>query len=281
VTEPTVILPRAGEVIGDSPERRVEILSERDGLHVTWSRFGPGRDGADPHIHRRHADVFYVLDGELTVRLGPEDEQVPLPAGSLARVPPLVVHGFRNASDADVRYLNFHAPGTGFADYMRALRDRTTPSFDQEDPPPDGGRSPAEAKIDGATVLTGTDGLLIALLADTPELAIADLRLGTADDGPGTAAHIHARHDESLYVLEGEIAVTSNGDARRLAAGTWATLPAGVAHAVAAAPGSGRARFLEVHAPNLGFGAYLRALHTGAGPGAAAAAAGFDREPAT
>jgi mannose-6-phosphate isomerase-like protein (cupin superfamily) len=109
--EPTVIPPGGGEVLGDSPDRRVEILSDHAALHATWSRFGPRRDGADLHVHRRHTDLFYVLEGELTVRLGPEGESVVAPAGTLARVPPLVVHGFRNGSDAELRYLNFHAPG--------------------------------------------------------------------------------------------------------------------------------------------------------------------------
>ncbi len=140
VSEPAVIPPGGGEVVGDSPERRVEILCDHDALHATWSRFGPGREGADLHVHRRHTDIFYVLAGELTVRLGPEGEEVVARAGTLARVPPLVVHGFRNASDAELRYLNFHAPGTGFADYMRALRDGRTLSYDQEPPPADGGR---------------------------------------------------------------------------------------------------------------------------------------------
>jgi mannose-6-phosphate isomerase-like protein (cupin superfamily) len=126
------------ELIGDSPDRRVEILLEHDALHVTWSRFGPGRNGADPHIHRRHTDMFYVLDGELTLRL--ESGEVTAPAGTLVTIPPLVVHGFRNGSDADMRYLNIHAPGTGFADYMRGLRDGVKVPFDQEPPPSDGTR---------------------------------------------------------------------------------------------------------------------------------------------
>ena len=45
-------------MIGDAPDRRVEILSDHDALHATWSRFGPHRDGADLHIHRRHTDLF-------------------------------------------------------------------------------------------------------------------------------------------------------------------------------------------------------------------------------
>src|SRR5262245_30710582 len=121
-----------GEIIGDSPERRVEILSEDDTVHATWSRFGPGRDGADLHVHRHHSDLFYVLDGELTVKLGPDGDEVVVPAGSVARVPPMVVHGFRNGSDADVVYLNFHAPGPGFADYMRGLREKPRVPFRQD-----------------------------------------------------------------------------------------------------------------------------------------------------
>lgn len=64
-----------------------------------------------------------MLEGELTVRLGLEGECVVVPANTLARVPPLVVHGFRNGGDAELRYLNFQAPGHAFADYLRALRD--------------------------------------------------------------------------------------------------------------------------------------------------------------
>jgi mannose-6-phosphate isomerase-like protein (cupin superfamily) len=135
------------ELIGDSPDRRLEILCERDALHATWSRFAPGRAGADLHVHRHHTDVFYVIDGELTIRLGVEDERVVARSGTLVLVPAMVVHGFLNASDADMRYLNLHAPGLGFADYLRALRDGRPTSFDQEPPPADGIRPTSEAII--------------------------------------------------------------------------------------------------------------------------------------
>ena len=61
-----------------------------------------------------HSDLFYVLEGELTVRLGAGGRGGGRsPAGSVAHVPPNVVHGFRNASDADVGYLNFHGRASG------------------------------------------------------------------------------------------------------------------------------------------------------------------------
>ena len=143
MSEPIVIPPGGGEVIGDTSRRRVEILSDDPSLNATWSRFGRRSVGADLHVHRDHVDLFYVLEGELTVRLGIEDEPVAVPTGTLARVPPLVVHGFRNRTDADMTYLNFHTPGQRFSDYLRALRDGRELSYDQHDPPEDGGVDPS------------------------------------------------------------------------------------------------------------------------------------------
>ena len=219
-----VVPPREGEVIGDAPDRRVEMLSDVDPLHATWSRFGPRRAGANLHVHRLHSDLFYVLAGELTVKLGPDGDESVAPAGTLARVPPHVVHGFRNGSDAELRYLNFHAPGQGFADYMRGLSD-----FDQFDPPEDGGRPASEAALgDGDGVLCDVDEIGIAVLT------------GSAD------AHVHREHVQSLYVLEGELVVNEI----RATEGTWLQIPAGLAHAV-----SGSARYLDVHTPSFGVGA--------------------------
>jgi quercetin dioxygenase-like cupin family protein len=262
----TVIRPGRGEVVGDSPDRRVEILSDHDALHATWSRFGPGRAGADLHVHRRHTDLFYVLDGELTVRLGLADDAVVAPAGTLARVPPLVVHGFRNGSDKELRYLTFHAPGVGFADYMRALRDGRTQAYDQEPPPPDGIRRASEAVVGGNEF--AADGAV--LLADVDAIAVAEVRR------PSPVPHVHRRHVESLYVLEGELAVTVGERSLRAEAGSWVQVPAGVPHTVACRE---PARFLDVHTPSCGFGAFLRALQDTGDEEPAAARAGFDQAP--
>jgi mannose-6-phosphate isomerase-like protein (cupin superfamily) len=276
VSEPIVIPPGGGEVVGDAPDRRVEILADDEAICATWSRFGPRRDGADLHVHRRHTDLFYVLQGELTVRLGPAGDGVAAPAGTLARVPPLVVHGFRNGTDAELRYLNFHAPGRRFADYMRALRDGRTFVYDQEDPPADGGRPASEAAVGGDGFVAERPGLRVALLADTDEIGVAASTW--SDGGAAPAPHVHRRHVECLYVLEGELALAAGGHERRAAAGAWVQVPAGVPHAIGPA-GSGPLRVLEVHAPGGGFGAYVRALAEGRDDEAAAARAAFDQDP--
>jgi mannose-6-phosphate isomerase-like protein (cupin superfamily) len=277
VSEPTVIPPGAGEVVGDSPERRVEILSDHDALHATWSRFGPWREGADLHVHHRHTDIFYVLEGELTIRLGARGDGVVVPTGTLARVPPLVVHGFRNGSDAEVRYLNLHAPGEGFAAFMRALRDGRTFSYDQRPPPHDGGRPTTEAVVGGHGFVAERPGLRVVLLADVEAIGISET---WRDRGsPSPPPHLHRRHAEAFYVLDGELVLMADDREFRAEAGSWVQVPPGVPHTVSF-PGSEPVRFLNLHTPSCGFGAFLRALHNAGDEGLAVARAAFDQEPA-
>ncbi|MGH2968534.1 MAG: cupin domain-containing protein [Solirubrobacteraceae bacterium] len=273
MSEPTVIRPGEGEVIGDSPDRRVEILSDHDALHATLSRFGPRREGAELHVHRRHTDLFYVLQRDLTVRLGPEGEDVVVPSGRLARVPPLVVHGFRNGSDAELRYLNLHAPGQGFADYMRAMRVGRTLAYDREPPPPDGGRPATEAVVGGSELLADR----VVLLADVEEIGISEA-WGDRGDSPPPLHH-HRSHAESFYVLEGELELTAGDRELRAAAGAWVQVPPGIPHTFSSS-GSEPVRFLNLHTPSCGFGAFLRALHDAGDEELAAAHAAFDQQPA-
>jgi mannose-6-phosphate isomerase-like protein (cupin superfamily) len=275
--EATVIPVGSGEVVGDSPERRVEILCDHDALHATWSRFAAGREGADLHVHRRHTDLFYVLDGELTVRLGTGGEGVVVPAGTLARVPPLVVHGFRNGSDADVLYLNLHAPGQGFAAFLRALRDGRNLTYDQEPPPADGGRPVTEAVVGGHLFVSERPGRRTVLLADADAIGVAEVRLDPW--GPSVPPHVHDDHAESLFVLEGEVALTAGRRELRVEAGSLAQVPQGDPHSLSF-PGSGTAHYLEMHTPSRGFGAFVRALHDAEDEQAGADNAAFDLRPA-
>jgi mannose-6-phosphate isomerase-like protein (cupin superfamily) len=173
-----VLPPGGGEVVGDAPDRRVEILCEVDFVHVTWTRMGPWRDGADLHVHREHTDVFYVLEGSLGLKLA--DGEAVVGPGTFVRVPPMVAHGFRNADSSELRYLNFHAPGTGFADYMRGLGRGERVPFDQEPPPASGVRPASEIMMVGGGVTVG--GLSLADV-DAVDDAFAAYVLEGADAG--------------------------------------------------------------------------------------------------
>ena len=264
-----------GDIVRDAPESRLEILSGRDELHATWTRFGPHRDGATPHVHREHCDLFYVLDGELTLIVGPDQAERALGPGTLALAPPLVVHGFRNASDGELRYLNFHAPGGGFAPYLRGEQ----PGFDSFDPPEDGGRPASDAYVGTGEVLSDRPGFSVALLCDVDEIAIVDVTSVPGGSAPTPPLHVHERHVESFYVIAGELAFTAGGEELRASAGAWVQVPPNVPHSFAPA-GSEPARYVNVHTPSRGFGEFTRAiLAARTDEELTAARAAFDQKP--
>src|SRR5262249_14723779 len=76
----------------------------------------PGFPGPPLHRHREMVDMFFVVDGELTMRIG--DETLQLPLGGVALVAPGTPHTFSNPGSEPVRYLNVNSPG-GFEQYFR------------------------------------------------------------------------------------------------------------------------------------------------------------------
>jgi mannose-6-phosphate isomerase-like protein (cupin superfamily) len=151
-----VLSPEDVRPVSDrSPARVVKILLESEALDVTWSHFGPHEAGAAPHVHRAHEDLFYVLDGEVTITIGPDREKLTAAAGTLVCIPPGIVHGFANESDEAMCYLNIHAPSMGFAAYLRGAND----DFDQHEPPADGGRPTSDAIVAHGDVNVRTDNV--------------------------------------------------------------------------------------------------------------------------
>jgi mannose-6-phosphate isomerase-like protein (cupin superfamily) len=210
--------------------------------------------------------------------LGIADEGVVVPTGTLARVPPLVVHGFRNTSDMYVSYLNLHAPGRGFADFLRGLRDGRDLAYDQHPPPSDGGRPVTDAAVGNEELVADRPGLRVALLADVDEIGASETRgdLG----GASPPSHIHRAHVESFYVLEGELTFTVAGAERRARPGSWVQVPPGVPHTFTS-PANTIVRFLDIHTPSCGYGTFLRGLHTArTDDELTAARAAFDQVPA-
>lgn len=85
---------------------------------LSETTIGPGFPGPPPHRHDRLHDMFYVLDGVLTMGVGGHLHQ--LEAGTFVCVPPGVTHTFSNTSERPVRFLNFNTPA-GWENYMRDL----------------------------------------------------------------------------------------------------------------------------------------------------------------
>jgi quercetin dioxygenase-like cupin family protein len=115
--------PGEGERHGAGGNSAVIIKAsgeETDGsFFLSETTIDPGFPGPPPrHRHERLHDMFYVLDGVLTMRLGDETHQIG--PGTFVCVPPGVTHTFSNTSDSPVRFLNFNTPA-GWENYMRDL----------------------------------------------------------------------------------------------------------------------------------------------------------------
>jgi mannose-6-phosphate isomerase-like protein (cupin superfamily) len=249
-----------GEVITDREHREAIILAARDDITITWYRLAPGERGPEPHVHHEHTDAFYVLDGELSFVLGPDRERISLAAGGLVAAPPNVVHTFVNESGAEVRFLNLHTPDGGFAAYMRARRDGDrSASFDSFDPPPDGGLPLSEAVVsgpdEGERLVSGNR--VAVLKGVLPHICFSEFELDGSFGGPDL--HHHDAQVDSFYILEGDVEMTIE-DARHVAGPeTLASVPRGVRHTFAH-PTPGKARLLNIHAPDGGFGEFLRRI---------------------
>lgn len=94
---------------------------DTDGLCTVWEgRVPPGTVGAGPHYHRERDEFFYVLSGELVLRIG--DERHPARAGTFAFVPRNTIHGFHNASTESASLLVMHHPA-GFEQFLEELQE--------------------------------------------------------------------------------------------------------------------------------------------------------------
>ena len=135
------------EVILEGGERAISILVALENVTITEARCPAGQTVAGPHVHGRHTDAFYVIEGELTFVVGRESETITISAGGLVAVPPGVAHSFRNAGDRTARWLTIHAPDGGFAAFMRGVRDGIDVDWDIAAVPADGGAPARRATV--------------------------------------------------------------------------------------------------------------------------------------
>ncbi|GBF04286.1 cupin [Deinococcus aerius] len=86
------------------------------------NRLPPGSPGPRPHLHRSHEEVFYVLEGELTVRVGPQT--IRAPAGSFVVIPRGTVHQPSNPGPHPAHVLLLFSPGGMDDFFLEAARGR-------------------------------------------------------------------------------------------------------------------------------------------------------------
>jgi quercetin dioxygenase-like cupin family protein len=245
-----------GEAITDKPNRELRLLCAHPLLTLCWLRYGAGERGANPHFHREHSDAFYVLDGQVTVRLGPELEPVIATPGTLVVIPAGVVHAFDNDGPGEARFLDFHASDGGFARYLRTGEEE---GFDSYDPPEDGGRPISDAVVrragEGELLEFGPSTLLMKAEDGDGDgtFYLGETTLGTF---PGPPPHLHERHLDSFFVLEGTLSLRLGDETVAAPAGSYAYVPPGNVHTFSN-PGESTVRVLNIMAPG-GFEQYLK-----------------------
>jgi quercetin dioxygenase-like cupin family protein len=246
VTETSLLAPGGGEDIGG----RLQIKCDLEPLAFTDT---VGSSRTSPHVHETHVDAFWVLEPGFTVGIG--DEEIGLEPGDFALVPPGLVHYFHAR---DSRWLNLHAPNSGFAEYLRSGAD-----FDNRDAADGDNRRVADAILrrgdEGELIDLGPGARgRIKLGADDAigSATLVDFELGPESEGP--PAHLHRGITDSFFVLEGTLKVRLGEEIHQVPAGGYAVVPPGNVHTIAN-PHAEPVRFLNLSAPS-GLDRYLREL---------------------
>jgi quercetin dioxygenase-like cupin family protein len=207
-----------------------------------------GRNRATPHIHRRHADAFYVLEGTI------EFAGKPLPAGGFGLAPAEIVHWF---VAEEARLLNVHAPGRWWRHRFEGTTDNETiDSFD----PPEGATGEPLVLPPGAGEALEADDRVLRIKAARPELCLFEFDAAAGYVGP--RPHLHREHVDAFYVLEGALAFELDGEHHLAEQGVFVAATPGVVHTFRNA-GDARVRFLNLHAPGMRFDEYLRRQDAG------------------
>lgn len=109
------------------------------GALAFWESRMPAGSSPPLHIHTREDEAFYVLDGELTFRVG--DEQVVVGPGAFVWGPRGVPHQYRVDSPI-ARLLTIFVPGGG--EELFFAMSRPADSLTMPPPSDDGGLAPEQ-----------------------------------------------------------------------------------------------------------------------------------------
>jgi quercetin dioxygenase-like cupin family protein len=279
---------QAGERITGEGALGVTLLADTEHFGAVEVRSEPGGIAPPLHLHARHAECFFVLEGELTFRL--EDRELVTTPGTWVFIPQDVVHTFSVTGDAPARFLGIHTPSCGFGAFVRGLQAATSEeelrdvraAFDQQ-PAPEyatgdpglvvvrrsggdsgvGSTEPHRRRLAGAgtgeAIGDRTERRRATLLVDTDELTVTEFFYGPGERG--AQPHVHHHHSDAFLVLEGELTFSMR-EPLRGPAGTLVVFPPNVVHGFDN-DGAESALFYNFHMPATGFGEYLRGRNPG------------------
>jgi quercetin dioxygenase-like cupin family protein len=220
--------------------------------------------GPPPHVHAHEDEMFYILQGELT--LIREDTTFAAGPGTAVFLPRGKVHTFANRSNAPTRFLTW-ASSSNFESFMLEF---SVPCADHPTPPPFDAsmvdrllkacdRYGMQIRFDHkpsvflslppvpkSMKVLGQNVTLKLIGRNTNERMCA--ALVDVLPGPGVLPHLHRREDETFYVIDGTLEFLIDGVRHIAPKGTTVYVPRGTFHGFHAVGGK-PAQVLSMHTP--------------------------------
>ena len=179
------------------------------------------RGAAHPSPPRRR--VLRAGRRDDPARSGPSSSSSPPAPARSSSSRPASSTRFDNDSDGELRFLNFHAPGCNFVEYLRGRGE-----FDQAPPPEDGGRPASDAIVTppGGGERFERGDRAVTIVGELPEISVLRLEV---EQWPRIPVHDHDDQVDSFFVLEGEAGLVQRRRGRACGCGTF-YVAAGRAH---------------------------------------------------
>jgi len=240
-----------GEVLDVAGLNQITVLIDRSctaraelGLN-TWA---PGHDGP-PHQHEAKEQVFFVIAGNGTVRVG--DETFNVRPGDFVYVPAGVVHQTIATGPGPLQYLLFNAflnedkeGHATFAGHIAAVKDIRRAQADQQDAAAGGGTAVLPASARRGKHIRDIFGVRMYefgsntthLLLDRAETGRCEVTVVSWPAGNKGAMVSHSEKEQTFFVLEGSGEVTVGGETRPVTVGDVVFVPWKAPHTTEAGP---------------------------------------------
>jgi quercetin dioxygenase-like cupin family protein len=247
--QPKLLLTREGGTDISSPGRQslsLLIGEETAGaLYATDVYLSPGF-GAPPHHQPTEEELWYLLEGELDVRVAKQSARIE--AGSFAFIPRNTSHTFKNNGTGPVRLLAWNSPAgheRAFEEMGRKAKEGVT-AFPQlreifkaheillhADETETAPNDTAGGKLPPKIVPAGRSGSAVLLSGQESGglFEVVDVRL---DAGAALKTH-HERSDTCVYFVRGAAILGIDGTEQRVGAGAFAFVPRRHAMSITAA----------------------------------------------
>jgi len=229
-----------GEVLDVAGLNEITVLIDRSctaRAELELNTWAPGHDGP-PHQHEAKEQVFFVVAGNGTIRVG--DETFSVQPRDFIYVPAGVVHQTIATGPGPLQYLLFNAflnedkeGHATFAEHIAAVKDLRRAQADRQDAAAGGGTAVLPATARRGKHIRDIFGVKMYefgsntthLLLDRAEAERCEVTVVSWPAGNKGAMVSHSEKEQTFFVLEGSGEVTVDGETRPVTVGDVVFVP--------------------------------------------------------